>query len=110
MCSVIVSVQARGQGMENTGGKNDKRYDSVSVASLSNRRRGKHHQLIAGILRQLKGLKDGRALEIPLAEINGVELANLRSAVHRAATAEKLLIETQSDNLNFYVWVNQKAS
>jgi hypothetical protein len=38
-----------------------------------------------------------------LSKVGGVELANLRSAVHRAAEVEKLAIETQSDEKNFYV-------
>lgn len=83
-------------------------YRSVKIASLGNSRRGKHHDLIGGILSELKVLDANRALEIPLSEVGGVELANLRSAVHRAAAAENLTIETQSDEKNFYVWVSQQ--
>jgi hypothetical protein len=86
-----------------------RRYKSVTIASLGNRRRGKHHDLTGGILRELKMLKEGSALEIPLASVGDLDLANLRSAVHRAATADKLLIETQSDEENFYVWVQKKS-
>ena len=86
---------------------NGKRYRSVSVASLGNRRRGKHHDLLGGIMKELKALRGGSALEIPLAAIGDVELANLRSAVHRAAATENVAIETQSDENNFYVWVKQ---
>lgn len=84
-------------------------YRSVKIASLGNRRRGKHHDLVGGIVSQLEILQPGRALEIPLDCVGGVELANLRSAVHRAATAENIEIETQSDEKNFYVWLRQKA-
>jgi hypothetical protein len=34
-----------------------------------------------------------------------VEIANLRSAVHRAAEAVSVNIQTQSDERNLYVWV-----
>lgn len=81
----------------------------MKIASLGNRRRGKHHDLISGILRELKSLQGGMALVVPLAEVAGLELANLRSAVHRAAAADSIAIETQSDDKNFYVWVSQKT-
>lgn len=81
----------------------------MKIVSLGNRRRGKHHDLTGGILQQLKTLKAGLALEIPLTEVDGVELANLRSAVHRAAEAEKLAIQTQSDDKNFYVWLTPSS-
>ncbi len=55
-------------------------------------------------------LKPGLALQIPLGNVGGVEMANLRSAVHRAAAADKLQIETQADETNFYVWVHQAAN
>ena len=86
---------------------NNNLYHSVKIASLGNRRRGKHHDLVGDIMRQLKTLHHGMALEIPLADVGGVELANLRSAVHRAAIAEKIAIETQSDDKNFYLWLSQ---
>lgn len=49
----------------------------------------------------MKVLREGMALEAPLANVGGVELGNLRSAVHRAAAAENLAIQTQSDATNF---------
>jgi hypothetical protein len=57
---------------------------------------------------QVKEPREGQALEIPLSKVGGVKLANLRSAVHRAAEVEKLAIETQSDEKNFYVWIAEK--
>jgi hypothetical protein len=84
-------------------------YKSVRVASLPNGRRGKHHDLTGGIVRELKALKEGMALVIPLANVGGVEMANLRSAVHRAASADNLEIETQADETNFYVWLRKRS-
>jgi len=49
-------------------------------------------------------LKPGSALEIPLADVGGIGLANLRSAVHRAAASSNLNIETVADSEKFYVW------
>ncbi|HEX8816749.1 MAG TPA: hypothetical protein VF753_14720 [Terriglobales bacterium] len=91
---------------DSNGGK---QYRSVKILSLGNRRRGKHRELTDGILDQLKGLKPGMALEIPLDSVGGVDLADLRSAVHRAATAVDVAIETQSDEKNLYVWARQEV-
>lgn len=82
------------------------KYRRVVVTELSRNRRGKHHDLVQEIVKELKIVPAGSALEIPLADA-GIELANLRSAIHRAATAENLPIETLADDKNFYVW--QKA-
>jgi hypothetical protein len=52
----------------------------------------------------LEGVQPGSALEIPLADVNGIGLANLRSAVHRASASAGMVIETIADEKNFYVW------
>jgi hypothetical protein len=80
------------------------RYNRVDINSLHQGRRGKHHDLVHGILHELKLLPSGSALEIPLASVGGIGLANLRSAVHRAASSESLTIETVAKEENFYVW------
>jgi hypothetical protein len=79
------------------------KYRRVAVSGLDRGRRGKHHDLIAGILAELETAPTESALEIPLADV-GVELANLRSAVHRAAGSKGLAIETLADEKSFYVW------
>jgi hypothetical protein len=80
------------------------KYRRVDSASLDKGRRGKHFELVKGILLELKNAPTGSALEIPLADVGGIGLANLRSAVHRAATTENLSIQTLADEKNFYVW------
>lgn len=80
------------------------RYRRVDLSSLRKGRRGKHHDLVEGILEELNGVQPGSALEIPLADVNGIGLANLRSAVHRASASAGLAIETLADEKNFYVW------
>ncbi len=80
------------------------KYRQLAVAELNRGRRGKHHELVQGILKELKMASPGSALEIPLADVGGIGLANLRSAVHRASAAESLPIETLADEKNFYVW------
>lgn len=75
----------------------------MDVADLDRGRRGKHHDLVKGILDELRTAPLGAALEIPLSEV-GVGLANLRSAVHRASAGSGITIETLADDRNFYVW------
>jgi hypothetical protein len=84
--------------------KPDLKYRRVNLDSLDRGRRGKHHDLVLGIIQELKMLAPGSAMEIPLSEVGGIELANLRSAVHRASTSHGLEIETLADDKNFYVW------
>jgi hypothetical protein len=80
------------------------KYRQVEIANLKTGRRGKHHDLVEGIVQELVTLQAGSALEIPLGDTGGVGLANLRSAVHRAASSRGLEIETVADEANFYVW------
>jgi hypothetical protein len=86
----------------------DLKYRQVKVDALDKRRRGKHHDLVAGIIHELENLSPGSAMEIPLAEVGGIGLANLRSAVHRASSSHGLAIETLADDQNFYVWRKKK--
>jgi hypothetical protein len=79
-------------------------YDRVVLANLRRRRRGKHHDLLQGVFDDLQTLPSGSAIKIPLAELDGITLANLRSAVHRASASRGLGIETLSDEDNFYIW------
>jgi hypothetical protein len=80
------------------------KYRRVEVAGLDRGRRGKHHDLVAGIVEELRMAPSGAALEIPLDDVGGIGLANLRSAVHRASTGAGIAIETLADEKNFYVW------
>lgn len=80
------------------------KYRRVEVADLKTGRHGKHHELVQGIVQELITLQPGSALEIPLADVGGIGLPNLRSAVHRAATSSGLQIETVADDGKLYVW------
>jgi hypothetical protein len=91
-------------------GKSRPKYRRVQVSELNRGRRGKHHELMQGIVQDLNNLETGSALVIPLSEVGGVGLANLRSAVHRSAAAEDIEIETLADNNNFYVWRKERSS
>ena len=84
--------------------KRDVVYKTVRLADLRVGRRGKHHELLMGILKNLGKLPAGSALVVPLDSIGKVPLANLRSAVSRAAKARGFSLETYSDEKNYYLW------
>jgi hypothetical protein len=84
--------------------KRPPKYDRVILADIRRTRRGKHHDLLGGIFQDLESLPVGSAIKIPLTEVDGTTLANLRSAVHRASASRGLGIETLSDEKNFYLW------
>ena len=93
--------------MDNRNGRKrvpEPKYQRVLVRGVKGHRRGKHNDLIAGILSDLETLSAEEAIQIPLAGTDGVTLANLRSALHRATTSKGLAVETSSDSDNFYVW------
>ena len=81
-----------------------RKYRRVEVSSLDRGRRGKHHEIVQGILKELEMAELDSALEIPLSDVGGIGLANLRSAVHRGASSAGMTIETLADEKNFYVW------
>jgi len=80
------------------------KYRRVDVSSLDRGRRGKHHEIVQGILKELETAEPDSALEIPLDSVGDIGLANLRSAIHRGAKSEGLAIETLADEKHFYVW------
>lgn len=80
------------------------KYRQVEISNLKRGRHGKHFELVQGIVKELVTLPPGSALEIPLNDVGGIGLANLRSAVHRAAASDNLDIETVADDGKFYVW------
>jgi len=79
-------------------------YERVILANVRRNRRGKHHDLIQSIFQDLETLPVGSAIKLPLAKVDGITLANLRSAVHRASASRGLEVETLSDEANFYIW------
>src|ERR1700686_2561321 len=83
-------------------------YDRVALDSVRRNRRGKHHDLIQGIFQDLETLPVGSAIKLPLSEVDGITLANVRSAVHRASVARSLKVETLSDEENFYIWKGEE--
>jgi hypothetical protein len=84
--------------------KETRKYETVEVGKLRRRRRGKHHELMQGILKDLDVLPTGKAMRIPLSSTKGVSLVNLRAAITRETSSEKLGVSTYFDGENLFVW------
>lgn len=85
-------------------------YGRAAIAGLKKSRKGKHHELLAKIMEDLRTSAPGYAVQIPLSAIGGVSILNLRSAIVRAAAKEEICVATSSDDQNFYVWKANAAA
>jgi hypothetical protein len=83
--------------------ENSSAFGSITQAEVPQGRRGKHHEIVARVLRELETLEAGRALKIPLSELPDSK-ANIRSALNRASKERKMEVATSSDNDHLYVW------
>lgn len=90
------------------GEKGFPNYARVQVSSLKRSRKGKHHDLIQGILEDLREAEQGFAVKVPLKSTDDVPVLNLRSAITRAAGKEKIKIATSADDENFYIWKTER--
>ena len=79
------------------------RFKDISQDDLPQGRKGKHHLIVAHLLRDIESLEPGRALKIAISELSDT-MANVRSALNRASKQKGLEVETSSDDDHFYVW------
>jgi hypothetical protein len=79
----------------------ERRVEKVPLATLRQRRHGKHHDLMQQVLKELTDLSSDSALKVPLGDFSA---KHLRSAVFRAAASQQLKISSISDENNLFVW------
>jgi hypothetical protein len=84
------------------------RFESVLQAQVPKGRDGKHKLIITQLLSDIAQLAVGSALKIPLNELPDSK-ENIRSALSRAASQQKLSIATSSDDDFLYVWKTEKS-
>jgi hypothetical protein len=89
-------------------GKNkleEDRFESVLQADVPQGRDGKHKDIVTRLLKELKQLKQGSALKIPLSQLPDTK-ENIRAALSRAARQAEIPIATSSKGDFLYVWNN----
>lgn len=79
-------------------------YAAVNRSDVPQGRKGKHRKAVADILADLSKLDDQQAVKIPLSDLNGEKMQNLRSALSRATRERNLPVVTSSDEKYLYVW------
>jgi hypothetical protein len=78
-------------------------FDTMEQASVPTGRNGKHKAITTRILDDLEGLEAGKALRIPLSELNDTKV-NIRSALARASHKNGKAVGTAADDDYLYVW------
>ena len=78
-------------------------FGTLSQRDLPVGRRGKHHAMLVQVLEDLQQLNADRAMKIPLADFPGT-VADMRSAINRAARKRKIEVATSSDENFLYLW------
>lgn len=81
--------------------------EKVPLSSLRPRRRGKHHELMQQVLKELNELSSDSAVKVPLRHRSAKDI---RSAVFRAAASQNLEISSTSDDNNLYVWKKHSST
>ena len=84
-------------------GSGDPNYETTPIAGLKKSRKGKHYDLMGRIMGDLRQLRSGLAIRIPLSSTKGVPVLK-RSVIVRTAAKEKMRVATSSDDENYYVW------
>ncbi len=78
-------------------------FKTTKMANIPTGRMGKHHAIVAAILKDLDGLQEGNALKIPLAELPDT-VVNVRSALNRATRKLGKDVATAKDEKFLYIW------
>lgn len=74
------------------------------ITSIPHGRKGKHNVIVAKILSDLDRLDMETAILVPLDDLSGEKMANVRSALNRATRQKKISVATSADDKYFYVW------
>ena len=78
-------------------------FKTTSRVNVPTGRKGKHHDIVGAILRDLTVLKQGDALKISLEDLPDTKV-NIRSALNRATRKAGKSVSTAADDKFLYVW------
>lgn len=83
-------------------------FRTTNIENVPTGRRGKHHNIVAAILKDLGGLQEGKSLKIPLSELPDTTV-NVRSALNRATRKFGKDVATATDENFLYIWNGSPA-
>jgi hypothetical protein len=78
-------------------------FKTMIQADVPQGRNGKHKEVVTTILGDLKKLKEGAALKVPIKGL-AESKEKVRSALNRATRKAGLKVQTASDGDFLYVW------
>jgi hypothetical protein len=78
-------------------------FKTMTQSDVPQGRNGKHRTIVTTILSDLGQLRDGGALQVPLAEL-AESKAKVRAALNRASRKAGIKVATASDMNFLYVW------
>ena len=81
----------------------EERFESILQTDVPLGRDGKHKKIVSRLLKELKQLKRGSALKIPLSQLPDTK-ENIRAALSRAAHQVGIPIATSSKGEFLYIW------
>ena len=84
------------------------KFETVLQVDVPKGRDGKHKQIIELLLNDIRQLKKGSALKIPLSALPDTK-ENIRTALSRATKQQEMDVATSSDDEFLYVWVPEGA-
>ena len=79
-------------------------FAAVEQLDVPHGRKGKHRTMVSRILEDLSNRTQQQAVRVPLSNLEGEKIQNLRSALNRVSRLKKLPIATASDEKYLYVW------
>jgi hypothetical protein len=79
-------------------------FASKLVSSVPHGSKGKHNLIVSMILDDLNKLEAERAILVPLENLDGEKMENVRSALNRATRQREMVVATATDEKYFYVW------
>jgi hypothetical protein len=78
-------------------------FNTTIRADIPQGRNGKHKEIVLTLLRDLRQLKAGAALKVPISDLPDTK-ENIRSALNRATRKAGLKVATAADHDFLYVW------
>jgi hypothetical protein len=102
-------IKTNGTNGNNNNSKNQLpfHFANKQIATIPHGRRGKHNLIVSKIMGDLDRLDFDKAILVPLSDLDGEKIENVRSALNRVTKQRKLSVATSTDERYLYVWRTQ---